>query len=100
MLPAKSQIEFKMLAKFNETKPYSDSIRGKTISEKSENEEPDKAEKSFSADSKSKKPHYHGHRDRLREKFRTKGADSLAEYEILELLLFRSIPHSETPVFC
>jgi len=42
------------------------------------------------------KPHYHGHRDRLREKFRTKGADALAEYEILELLLFRSIPRRDT----
>jgi DNA repair protein RadC len=42
-----------------------------------------------------KKPHYHGHRDRLREKFITKGADSLAEYEILELLLFRSIPRRD-----
>jgi DNA repair protein RadC len=42
------------------------------------------------------KPHYLGHRDRLRGKFRTKGADSLAEYEILELLLFRSIPRRDT----
>ncbi|MCP4182013.1 MAG: DNA repair protein RadC, partial [Hyphomicrobiales bacterium] len=42
------------------------------------------------------KPHYHGHRDRLRDKFRTRGADSLAEYEILELLLFRSIPRRDT----
>ena len=42
------------------------------------------------------KPHYHGHRDRLREKFRTKGSDALADYEMLELLLFRSIPRRDT----
>ncbi len=42
------------------------------------------------------KPHYLGHRDRLRGKFRSKGAESLAEYEILELLLFRSIPRRDT----
>lgn len=42
------------------------------------------------------KPHFHGHRDRLREKFRTAGAGALAEYEILELLLFRSIPRRDT----
>ncbi len=42
------------------------------------------------------KPHFHGHRDRLREKFRTKGNDALADYEMLELLLFRSIPRRDT----
>lgn len=37
------------------------------------------------------KPHYHGHRDRLRARFAQKGADALADYELLELYLFRSI---------
>ena len=41
------------------------------------------------------KPHFHGHRDRLREKFRTNGAQALADYELLELLLFRSIPRRD-----
>jgi DNA repair protein RadC len=36
-------------------------------------------------------PHYHGHRDRLRTRFREAGADALHDYELLELLLFRSI---------
>ncbi len=36
-------------------------------------------------------PHYHGHRDRLRARFAEKGAESLADYELLELYLFRSI---------
>ncbi len=41
-------------------------------------------------------PHYHGHRDRLRERFAAKGADSLADYELLELLLYRFIPRIDT----
>ena len=37
------------------------------------------------------KPHYHGHRDRLRARFVEKGAQALSDYELLELYLFRSI---------
>ncbi len=33
-------------------------------------------------------PHYLGHRERLRERFRKGGADALGEYELLELILF------------
>lgn len=40
-------------------------------------------------------PHYHGHRDRLRARFAEKGADSLSDYELLELYLFRSIPRRD-----
>lgn len=40
---------------------------------------------------KAAKPHYHGHRDRLRDRFAQGGADALADYELLELYLFRSI---------
>jgi DNA repair protein RadC len=36
-------------------------------------------------------PHYHGHRDRLRARFLKAGADALADYELLELLLFGAI---------
>jgi DNA repair protein RadC len=42
------------------------------------------------------KPHYHGHRERLRERFDTAGAEALADYEVLELWLFRSIPRQDT----
>lgn len=35
-----------------------------------------------------KKPHFHGHRDRLKERFRKNGSDALADYEILEMLLY------------
>ena len=42
------------------------------------------------------KPHYAGHRDRLREKFLERGANALADYELLELLLFQSIPRADT----
>ena len=38
------------------------------------------------------RPHYHGHRERLRARFREAGTDALADYELLELLLFRAIP--------
>ncbi|MGO7675577.1 hypothetical protein ACC685_37715, partial [Rhizobium ruizarguesonis] len=40
--------------------------------------------------------HYHGHRERLRDRFRELGDNALADYEILELLLFRLIPRRET----
>ncbi len=51
-----------------------------------------KAEEKLSAE----KPDYHGHRDRLRERFLTSGADSLPDYELLELLLFAAIPRRDT----
>jgi DNA repair protein RadC len=44
----------------------------------------------------SAKPHYHGHRERLRARFRDGGAQFLADYELLELILFRSIPRADT----
>ncbi len=37
------------------------------------------------------KPHYHGHRQRLKSRFLGEGGDSLPDYEILELLLFYAI---------
>jgi len=40
-------------------------------------------------------PHYHGHRDRLRARFTEVGGDVLPDYELLELLLFRSIPRRD-----
>ncbi len=42
------------------------------------------------------KPHYHGHRQRLRKRFIEGGTQALADYELLELLLFRSIPRRDT----
>src|SRR6266478_5838920 len=41
-------------------------------------------------------PHYHGHRQRLRERFVAGGAEALADYELLELLLFLAIPQRDT----
>lgn len=40
-------------------------------------------------------PHYHGHRERLRTRFEEAGAETLPDYELLELLLFRSIPRRD-----
>jgi DNA repair protein RadC len=41
-------------------------------------------------------PDYHGHRDRLRERFNATGPASLQDYELLELLLFTIIPRKDT----
>lgn len=43
-----------------------------------------------------KQAHYHGHRERLRNRYRDNGDTALADYEILELLLFRLIPRRDT----
>ncbi len=36
-------------------------------------------------------PHFHGHRQRLRDRFMEAGEAALADYELLELVLFRGI---------
>lgn len=36
-------------------------------------------------------PHFHGHRQRLRERFMEAGEAALADYEMMELVLFRAI---------
>jgi DNA repair protein RadC len=58
------------------------------------------AEKPFIAPekpaAKAEKPHYHGHRERLRSRFAEAGRGALSEYEMLELLLFRAIPRADT----
>src|SRR6185312_9160130 len=40
-------------------------------------------------------PHYHGHRERLRARFREAGAEAVSDYELLELVLFRAIPQRD-----
>ena len=42
------------------------------------------------------KPHYLGHRERLRKRFREAGPDALPDYELLELVLFRAAPRRDT----
>ena len=42
------------------------------------------------------KPHYSGHRERLRRRFHDGGADALPDYELLELILFRAAPRRDT----
>lgn len=44
----------------------------------------------------SEKRIHDGHRDRMREKFRQGGGEALADHEILEMLLFYSIPRINT----
>ncbi|HEX3859357.1 MAG TPA: DNA repair protein RadC [Pseudolabrys sp.] len=40
-------------------------------------------------------PHYFGHRERLRARFRDAGSDAVSDYELLELVLFRAIPQRD-----
>ncbi|MFZ0050757.1 MAG: DNA repair protein RadC [Desulfobaccales bacterium] len=44
---------------------------------------------------KSDKPHYYGHRQRLRNRFLQGGSRALQDYELLELLLTFAIPYSD-----
>ena len=41
-------------------------------------------------------PHYHGHRERLRERFHGAGPDALTDYELLEMALFAALPRRDT----
>lgn len=41
------------------------------------------------------RPHYLGHRERLRARLMERGAASLADYELLELVLFAAIPYRD-----
>lgn len=41
------------------------------------------------------RPHHSGHRDRLRQRFIQNGAQALADYELLELILFMAIPRKD-----
>ena len=40
-------------------------------------------------------PHYYGHRERLRGRFREAGSDAVSDYELLELVLFRALPRRD-----
>jgi DNA repair protein RadC len=40
-------------------------------------------------------PHFHGHRERLRTRFMEAGSEALADYEMLELVLFRAVPRRD-----
>jgi DNA repair protein RadC len=41
-------------------------------------------------------PHFLGHRERLKLRFRDGGADTLQDYELLELILFHAVPRRDT----
>jgi DNA repair protein RadC len=45
-------------------------------------------------------PHYYGHRERLRTRFREAGSDALTDYELLEIVLFRSNPRRDVKPLC
>ena len=41
-------------------------------------------------------PHYHGHRDRLKKRLLDSQGEALADYEVLEAILFRALPRRDT----
>jgi DNA repair protein RadC len=47
------------------------------------------------ADAMGAPPHFHGHRQRLRERLITAGADALPDYELMEVLLFAGNPRGD-----
>jgi DNA repair protein RadC len=49
---------------------------------------PMSAKTSDTQDQPAETPHYHGHRERLRERFHGAGPDALSDYELLEMVLF------------
>ena len=40
-------------------------------------------------------PHYLGHRERLKSRLRDAGPEAIADYELVELVLFRAIPRRD-----
>jgi DNA repair protein RadC len=41
-------------------------------------------------------PHFHGHRERLKARFHGNGSAGIADYELLELILFQALPRRDT----
>jgi DNA repair protein RadC len=41
-------------------------------------------------------PHFHGHRERLKARFRDRRGEGLADYELLELILYQALPRKDT----
>ncbi|MGJ8559392.1 MAG: RadC family protein [Litorimonas sp.] len=76
-------------------RPASDSQDSSFSSEKLEDAQPDSPKPTAPA-TKKPKPHYHDHRDRLRDKFARRGADAFDDYELLELILFQALPRIDT----
>ena len=62
--------------------------------EESQNELPGVGEDATSA-RETAKPHYHGHRQRLRARFMATGGEGMPDYELLELVLAIAIPRSD-----
>jgi DNA repair protein RadC len=57
-------------------------------------ERTDRAERA-SAHTQDGKPHYTGHRERLRQRLIERGGEALADYEVLEVLLFAGNPRGD-----
>jgi len=49
----------------------------------------------LTSETTSDKPHFSGHRQRLKNRFRKGGVDAVADYELLELILYSAIPRRD-----
>jgi DNA repair protein RadC len=49
-----------------------------------------------SQDKSAETPHYRGHRKRLKARFHSAGPDALADYELLEMILYNAISQGDT----
>lgn len=49
----------------------------------------------MASDNSKNEPHFIGHRQRLKDRFRKGGVDAVADYELLELLLYSAIPRRD-----
>ena len=50
----------------------------------------------ISKDTADPSPHYHGHRERLKQRLLESDGEALADYELLEAILFRALPRRDT----
>lgn len=90
-IPTPSEIDDGTRVFFDQTRDHLASGSATPVDADNTPKADDKASKS----AKPAKPHYHGHRQRLRERFIKGGADALADYELLELMLCMAMPRGD-----
>jgi DNA repair protein RadC len=71
------------------------SIRGNPAPTRRRRPDVDEAEATELSDAPPPKPDHLGHRDRLRQRLLAAGSDALADYELLEFLLFSAQPRGD-----
>lgn len=80
---------------FDQARDIPSAIQSPASPPVSEHDTPLPASSADATTPKSAKPHYHGHRQRLRDRFIKGGATALADYELLELMLCMAMPRGD-----